>query len=65
MSRLQHLIPSGGIALVGVYAAATFAVFLLITWNDGKPMAAISFWIRRILITALIIAVLYGLFALL
>ncbi len=54
-----------GAKTLGFYAAATIAVFLLITWYDGKPMAAIPSWIRRILITALIIAVLYGLFALL
>jgi hypothetical protein len=58
-----------GAKTLGFYAAATIAVFLLITWYDGKPMgkpmAALSSWIRRILITALIIAVLYGLFALL
>ncbi len=50
---------------LGFYAAATIAVFLLITWYDGRPMSALASWIRRILITALIIAVLYGLFALL
>lgn len=54
-----------GAKTLGFYAAATIAVFLLITWYDGKPMAALSSWIRRIVITALIIAVLYGLFALL
>lgn len=54
-----------GAKTLGFYAAATIAVFLLITWYDGKPMAAVSSWIHRILITALIIAVLYGLFALL
>lgn len=54
-----------GAKTLGFYAAATIAVFLLITWYDGRPMAAISSWVRRILITALIIAVLYGLFALL
>ena len=52
-----------GAKTLGFYAAATLTVFLLITWYDGRPMAAISSWIRRILITALIIAVLYGLFA--
>ena len=54
-----------GAKTLGFYAAATIAVFLLITWYDGKPMMAVSSWVRRILITALIIAVLYGLFALL
>ena len=54
-----------GAKTLGFYAAATIAVFLLITWYDGKPMTAVSSWVRRILITALIIAVLYGLFALL
>ena len=52
-----------GAKTLGFYTAATIAVFILITWYDGKPMAAISSWIRRILVTALIIAVLYGLFA--
>lgn len=54
-----------GAKTLGFYAAATIAVFLLITWYDGKPMTAVSSWVHRILITALIIAVLYGLFALL
>lgn len=54
-----------GAKTLGFYAAATISVFLLITWYDGKPKAALSSWIRRILITALIITVLYGLFALL
>ena len=52
-----------GAKTLGFYAAATVAVFVLISWYDGKPMMAISSWIRRVLITALIIAVLYGLFA--
>ncbi len=52
-----------GAKTLGFYAAASIAVFVLISWYDGKPMMAISSWIRRVLITVLIIAVLYGLFA--
>ena len=52
-----------GAKTLGFYAAASIEVFVLISWYDGKPMMAISSWIRRVLITVLIIAVLYGLFA--
>lgn len=48
---------------LGFYAATTIAVFLLITWYDGRAMSDLKAWARRILITAIIMAVLYGLFA--
>lgn len=48
---------------LGFYAATTVAVFLLITWYDGRAMTDLKAWIRRVVITAIIMAVLYGLFA--
>lgn len=52
-----------GAKTLGFYTAATITIFLLISWYDGKPMTAVSSWLRRVLITALIVAVLYALFA--
>lgn len=48
----------------GFYTATTIAVFLLITLYDPAPHGAMKTWIKRILITAGFMAVMYGLFAL-
>lgn len=52
-----------GAKTLGFYAATTIAVFLLISYYDGRAMTDLKVWARRILITAVIMAVLYGLFA--
>ena len=46
-----------GAKTLGFYAATTVAVFLLISYYDGKSMTDFRAWTRRILITAVIMAV--------
>ena len=50
---------------LGFYTATTIAVFILITLYDPAPHGVAKTWIKRILITAGFMAVMYGLFALL
>ena len=52
-----------GAKTLGFYTATTISVFLLISYYDGRAMSEIRSWGRRIFITAIIMAVLYGLFA--
>lgn len=48
---------------LGFYTATSIAVFILISLYDPAPHGAIKTWIKRILITAGFMAVMYGLFA--
>ncbi|MEX3008956.1 tripartite tricarboxylate transporter TctB family protein [Hoeflea sp. TYP-13] len=48
----------------GFYAASTVAFLILLTIYDPAPHDSARTWIRRIVITAVYIAVIYGLFAL-
>lgn len=50
---------------LGFYLASTLTVFVLLTLYDPAPLAEPRGWLRRIAITAGVIAVIYGLFALL
>lgn len=50
---------------LGFYTATTIAVFILISLYDPAPHGAAKSWIKRILITAGFMAVMYGLFAML
>ncbi|MEX3015493.1 tripartite tricarboxylate transporter TctB family protein [Gymnodinialimonas hymeniacidonis] len=50
---------------LGFYTATTITVFILISLYDPAPHGAAKTWIKRILITAGFMAVMYGLFALL
>ncbi len=50
---------------LGFYTGTTIAVFILISLYDPAPHGAVKSWIKRILITAGFMAVMYGLFALL
>lgn len=48
---------------LGFYTATTIAVFVLLSLYDPAPHNALGSWIKRILITAGFMAVMYGLFA--
>lgn len=47
----------------GFYASTTAAFFILLTLYDPAPLSDIKGWVKRIIITAVVMAVLYGLFA--
>ena len=50
---------------LGFYTATTIAFFILLTLYDPAPHSAPKTWIKRVLITAGFMAVMYGLFAIL
>ena len=50
---------------LGFYTATTLAFFILLTLYDPAPHNAPATWVKRILITAGFMAVMYGLFAVL
>lgn len=50
---------------LGFYTATTIAFFVLLTIYDPAPHDAPKTWIKRVLITAGFMAVMYGLFAVL
>ncbi len=50
---------------LGFYTATTIAFFILLTLYDPAPHNEAKSWIKRIIITAGFLAVMYGLFAML
>lgn len=50
---------------LGFYTATTMAFFVLVSLYDPAPHSEMKSWVKRILITAGFMAVMYGLFALL
>lgn len=50
---------------LGFYTATTIAFFLLLSLYDPAPHGQLKTWLKRILITAGFMVVMYGLFALL
>ena len=50
---------------LGFYTATTFTIFILISLYDPAPQGELKSWIKRALITAGFMAVMYGLFAML
>lgn len=50
---------------LGFYTATTIAFFILVSLYDPAPYGALKSWIRRVLITAGFMAVMYLLFAVL
>ena len=50
---------------LGFYTATTIAFFILLTLYDPAPHSESKTWIKRVLITAGFVAVMYGLFAML
>lgn len=48
---------------VGFYTSTTVAFFILLSLYDPAPHSEVRSWIRRIIITAGFMAVMYGLFA--
>ncbi len=48
---------------LGFYTASTIAFFVLLSLYDPAPHGELKSWIKRILITAGFLAVMYGLFA--
>ena len=72
--EIRNMLPGLGIALVyafwaakelGFYTATTITFFILLTIYDPAPHGAVSTWVKRVLITAGFMAVMYGLFAVL
>jgi hypothetical protein len=71
---LLNILPGLAVALVyvfwaaaalGFYTASTITFFILLTLYDPAPHGALKSWIKRIIITAGFLAVMYGLFAML
>ncbi|MEM7471669.1 MAG: tripartite tricarboxylate transporter TctB family protein [Pseudomonadota bacterium] len=71
-SEMRNLLPGLMIALIyafwaakelGFYTATTIAFFILLTLYDPAPHGQAQTWIKRVLITAGFMAVMYGLFA--
>lgn len=69
---IKHILPGLIIALVfvywaakglGFYTASTLAFFILVSLYDPAPHGALGSWIKRIIVTAGFLAVMYGLFA--
>ena len=50
---------------LGFYTASTITFFILLSYYDPAPNNAVRTWIKRAIITAGFLAVMYGLFALL
>ena len=50
---------------LGFYTATTIAFFILLTLYDPAPHGEVGSWVKRIIITAGFLAVMYGLFAML
>ena len=70
--QFTNLLPGLIIALIyifwaakglGFYTATTIAFFILLSLYDPAPHTALKSWGKRILITAVFMAVMYGLFA--
>ncbi|WP_299955291.1 tripartite tricarboxylate transporter TctB family protein [uncultured Roseobacter sp.] len=70
--QFTNLLPGLVIALIyifwaakglGFYTASTLAFFILLSLYDPAPHDAVRSWLRRILITAIFMVVIYGLFA--
>jgi hypothetical protein len=72
MVDFTRLVPGLIIALVyvfwlakalGFYTAAAISFFVLLSLYDPAPHTALKSWLKRLAITAIFIAVMYGLFA--
>ncbi|MFK7835036.1 MAG: tripartite tricarboxylate transporter TctB family protein [Sulfitobacter sp.] len=72
VTQFTNLIPGLIIALIyifwaakglGFYTATTIAFFILLSLYDPAPHGALKSWGKRILITAVFMAVMYALFA--
>jgi hypothetical protein len=50
---------------LGFYVAGTLTFLTIYTIYDPAPLSSLNGWVRRIIVTALFMAVMYGLFALL
>lgn len=70
--QFTNLLPGLVIALIyifwaakglGFYTATTLAFFILLSLYDPAPHDSVRSWLRRILITAIFMVVIYGLFA--
>lgn len=74
VEMIRNLAPGLLVALVyvfwaakglGFYTATSIAFFILLSLYDPAPHAAVKSWVKRVIITACFMAVMYGLFALL
>ena len=72
--QMRNLAPGLIVALIyvfwaakglGFYTSTTIAFFILLSIYDPAPHSALSSWLKRLGITAVFIAVMYGLFAML
>lgn len=70
--QLTNLLPGLVIALVyifwaarglGFYTATAIAFFILLSLYDPAPHGLVKSWVKRVIITACFMAVMYGLFA--
>lgn len=73
-TEIVHILPGLVVSLVfvywaakglGFYTASTLAFFILVSLYDPAPHNNLKSWIKRIIITAGFLAVMYGLFAML
>lgn len=72
--QFTNLLPGLIVALIyifwvakalGFYTATTIAFFILLSLYDPAPHGSVGTWVKRVIITALFMVVMYGLFALL
>lgn len=70
--QFTNLLPGLIVALIyvfwaakglGFYTATTIAFFILLSLYDPAPHGQLKSWVKRIVITAVYMAVMYGLFA--
>lgn len=69
---IKHIVPGLIVALIfvfwaaetlGFYTASTIAFFILLSLYDPASHSEAKTWIKRLIITAIFLAVMYGLFA--
>ncbi len=54
-----------GAETLGFYTASTLAFFILLSMYDPAPHGEVASWVKRLIITAGFLAIMYGLFAML
>lgn len=72
VQQFRNLLPGLAVALVyiywaakgfGFYTATSVAFFILLSLYDPAPHGALRTWVKRAIITAVFMVVMYGLFA--
>lgn len=71
-AMFRQMVPGLAVALIyifwaaqglGFYTATTLAFFILLSLYDPAPHRSVATWLKRVIITAIFMGVMYGLFA--